>query len=305
MSNRLTAANAAASKKMQSVNAPRVIDILLSAIEPDPGQIRQDFASDDTQAHIRTLADDIAGQGILSPLSVYRVEKSGRIEYRLLNGECRYRAAQIAGLKKVPCIEVAAPKSEAERIARQIGSNKSNPEGLFDRIRGMKKVMEAEGKDGLAAITKNMSKGYVAKYKALVTTETDLLDEMVAAGIGDIEAGYLCARAFKKDPAQTRRALAQFAEGAKDSKRAVFNEILRPETGQVCESQASEMTASANTKPAARTATGPTEDDDGSDEPFSLSTEGEDVVFHFGGDLVVKVRQARALIVMSTFLDGQ
>lgn len=64
---------------------------------------------------IGELAESIRARGVLEPLLVRR-HPSGR-GYQLVAGERRYRAALAAGLREVPCIEVAATDQQALELA--------------------------------------------------------------------------------------------------------------------------------------------------------------------------------------------
>lgn len=78
--------------------------IEVEKIKPNPYQPRKHF--DDES--LKELADSIREYGILQPLIVSRVEKEtdfGRsVEYQLIAGERRLRAAQLLGLERVPAI---------------------------------------------------------------------------------------------------------------------------------------------------------------------------------------------------------
>jgi len=71
-------------------------------IEPNPNQPRRQF---DT-AELNGLADSIRENGILQPLTVRKLPGGSR--YELIAGERRLRAAQLAGLNRLPCIPVEA-----------------------------------------------------------------------------------------------------------------------------------------------------------------------------------------------------
>lgn len=74
----------------------KVVELDIRRIIPNPNQPRTDFTADDISA----LADSIAQNGILQPLSVRRVGE----KYELIAGERRLRAAKKCGLTSVPCI---------------------------------------------------------------------------------------------------------------------------------------------------------------------------------------------------------
>lgn len=76
-------------------------------------QPRREF---DEQA-LASLADSIKAQGIIQPIVVREVEISGEKRLEILAGERRWRAAQIAGFKKVPVIYKEITDKEALAIA--------------------------------------------------------------------------------------------------------------------------------------------------------------------------------------------
>lgn len=80
-----------------------MLEVPLEQISPNPYQPRKTF----NEASIEELARSVSEHGIVQPLVVNRI---GDDKYRLVAGERRFRAAQKAGLKKVPVVvkEMAA-----------------------------------------------------------------------------------------------------------------------------------------------------------------------------------------------------
>ena len=68
----------------------------IESIEPNPYQPRQDFEN----AGLDELVRSVKEKGIVTPILVSKSEKG----YRLIAGERRWRAAQKAGLKRVPVV---------------------------------------------------------------------------------------------------------------------------------------------------------------------------------------------------------
>ena len=68
----------------------------IEAIEPNPYQPRMVFQN----AELEDLARSIREKGVLTPLLVSKGEKG----YRLIAGERRWRAAQKAGLDRIPVV---------------------------------------------------------------------------------------------------------------------------------------------------------------------------------------------------------
>lgn len=86
----------------------------LSIVEPDPNQPRS--AMGDLSELVRSVKD----KGVLEPILVRSMQgekgSSGEV-LRIISGERRYRAAQEAGLSKVPVIEMEVTEQEALEIA--------------------------------------------------------------------------------------------------------------------------------------------------------------------------------------------
>jgi len=75
---------------------PRAVEIPVDRLSPNPFQPRRSF----TEEGLEQLADSIRHHGILQPI-VVRPSGDG---YQLIAGERRWRAAQIAGLQRIPAV---------------------------------------------------------------------------------------------------------------------------------------------------------------------------------------------------------
>lgn len=78
-------------------------------IEPNPYQPRQSFE----EAELEELVESVREKGIITPLLVSRAEAG----YRLIAGERRWRAAQKAGLERVPVVVRESTPIEALELA--------------------------------------------------------------------------------------------------------------------------------------------------------------------------------------------
>lgn len=91
-------------------------EIELTLIDPDPHQPRTSF----DELRLETLAASVKAQGVIEPLIVSaHPEKPGR--YMLVAGERRWRAAGMAGLKRVPA--VVRELTPDQRLAVQLVEN--------------------------------------------------------------------------------------------------------------------------------------------------------------------------------------
>jgi len=92
-----------------AVERKGVVMLGIEEIQPDRGQPRRYF----DEQHILELAESIRAKGVLQPLLVRR-EGEG---YALVAGERRWRAAQRAGLRELPCIIRDVSEPEAFELA--------------------------------------------------------------------------------------------------------------------------------------------------------------------------------------------
>ena len=92
-----------------SLDTPAERRVPIADIRPNPRQPRRYF----NEAKIAELAKSIQNQGILQPLLVRKVKKG----YELILGERRFRAAQRAGLERIPVIVKEVSDSESLEMA--------------------------------------------------------------------------------------------------------------------------------------------------------------------------------------------
>jgi ParB family transcriptional regulator, chromosome partitioning protein len=78
-------------------------------IDPNPEQPRTEFGD------LTELTASIAEKGVLEPLLVKPNRLTGR--WMIIAGERRWRSAQLAGLKEVPCVEMEVDEGTVAEIA--------------------------------------------------------------------------------------------------------------------------------------------------------------------------------------------
>ena len=116
----------------------------IGEIKPDPRQPRKIFDS----KHIKGLSKSLKIEGVINPIEV---DKDGMI----ITGECRWRAAKLAGWKNVPIIINENTLSEYERLRRQMAENLhqsaaggSAPMNAIDVANGYRRMIKMRtGKD--------------------------------------------------------------------------------------------------------------------------------------------------------------
>jgi ParB/RepB/Spo0J family partition protein len=123
----------------------QVVDhIDITHIWPDPDQPRRRC----DEAALQDLAADIAVRGILQPITVRETEAGPMIVY----GERRWLAAQLAGLKTVPCLwQAPGDDDPIERLFAQIAENEQRAPlnalefaHVIDRLHGQHGIKMAD-----------------------------------------------------------------------------------------------------------------------------------------------------------------
>ena len=87
----------------------RILDLPVSSIRPNPHQPRRRF----DPGELQSLAESIRRHGVLQPLTVRYVSNG----WELVAGERRLRAARLAGLETVPCIEAEVDSRQSALLA--------------------------------------------------------------------------------------------------------------------------------------------------------------------------------------------
>ncbi len=89
----------------------QITQIKLTNIEADPNQPRKHFNAE----KLKNLKNSISQHGIVNPIIV---QELGKGQYLLVDGERRFRAAGLLGLKDVPAI-IEKTQKETDRLVRQ------------------------------------------------------------------------------------------------------------------------------------------------------------------------------------------
>lgn len=156
------------------------LELELDLIEPNAEQPRTRF----TEQNLEDLAQSIRVNGIIQPIVVRR--KGGR--YEIVAGERRWRAAQRAGLQKVPAVikEVSDEKLLELALVENIQRQELN---AIEEAKAYRKLIDTVG------LTQEMIAERVGKGRTVITTYLRLLklsddiqnmveEEKISAGHG-------------------------------------------------------------------------------------------------------------------------
>ena len=157
----------------------------VAAIEPNPNQPRQQFLAHE----LDQLAVSVREKGILTPLLVNKTEAG----YQLIAGERRWRAAQMAGLERVPVVVKDVTPSESLELAliENIQRKDLNP---IEEALAYRKLMED------TASTQEMLSRRLGKDRSTIANllrllklptviQQDVIDDLLSMGHARLLAG--------------------------------------------------------------------------------------------------------------------
>ncbi len=180
--------------------------IEVEKIKPNPYQPRKEF----DEHHLRDLAESIRMYGVLQPLVVTRHETPKEdggmeVDYELIAGERRLRAAKIAGVMKVPAlIKIGAENSRVKlelAIIENLQREDLNP---VDRAMAFARLAnEFELKHVEIAAKVGKSREYVSNTLRLLMLPQDILTALQTGKISEGHARTLMMLVDRKEEQTT------------------------------------------------------------------------------------------------------
>ncbi|MBX3281504.1 MAG: ParB/RepB/Spo0J family partition protein [Acidobacteria bacterium] len=154
-------ATSAVSPVAEAAASARVNELDIDLIAPNPEQPRVNFAENE----LEELAASIRANGIVQPIVVRPV---GENRFQIVAGERRWRAAQKAGLRKVPVSirEVSDEKLLEIALIENIQRQQLNP---IEEANAFRKLIDSIG------LTQEEIAERVGKERTLITTTMRLL----------------------------------------------------------------------------------------------------------------------------------
>lgn len=152
--------------------------ININDIEPNKGQPRKNFDED----AIQELADSIKQYGIIQPLILQKKDKY----YIIVAGERRWRAAKMAGLKKIPAIIKDYSPQEIMEIALIENLQREDLNPIEEAIAFQNLIKEFNLKQDEVAERVSKSRVAVTNSMRLLKLDTKvqqmLIDGMISSG---------------------------------------------------------------------------------------------------------------------------
>lgn len=170
-------------KKPKYPTQGAVLLIPTAEIRPNPTQPRREFPLDS----LMELAQSISENGILQPLTV-SMEDGVPV---LVAGERRLRAARIAGLAQVPCVEVQA-QAQQRQVLTLIENLQREDMNCFEVAEGIRYLIDSfELTQCEAAHQLGLSQSAVANKLRLLRLSEEERAALIAAGCGERHARAL------------------------------------------------------------------------------------------------------------------
>lgn len=131
--------------------AVNLVELSLAEIAPNPIQPRKDYAP----GALSELTESIRSHGVIAPIVVRRVDA----RYEIIAGERRYRAAQLAGLDRIPAIVRACEDDEAFRLSliENLQREDLNPMEEAEAYHTLAKLFHHTHQEIAAAVSKDRS----------------------------------------------------------------------------------------------------------------------------------------------------
>ena len=199
----------------QDSDAPLTTMIPVSIIVANKRQPRQVF----NEESLKELSESIRSQGILQPLLV---EEHGRY-YRIVAGERRWRASQMAGLEKVPAIVRTFTPEERLIVSLLENIQRENISAL-EEARAYKELMSVAGLNQQELADRlGKSRSAVANTLRLLNLPTEIQQALIS---GELSAGH--ARALlAAETEELQKALLEEIRRDKISVRAVESRVQK------------------------------------------------------------------------------
>lgn len=142
----------------------------LNLIDPDPDQPRQHF--DETM--LEQLSISISNHGVLQPILVMPHKN----RYRLIAGERRYRAAQIAGLKEIPAISREMSVKDIRMVALVENIQREDLSPIEKAVSMQRLITEHQLTHQVLAESLGSSRSQVSNLLRLLTLEQEVQEAL-------------------------------------------------------------------------------------------------------------------------------
>ena len=168
---------------MQNIFDKKLLMLKPEELTVCPTQPRKNF----DEYELRLLADSILANGIIQPIAVRK--KDGK--YLIIAGERRFRAAKIAGLRRIPCVMHSADEQTAAILALTENLQRRNltvfeEAAAIDRLINFYGITQSE-----AAIKLGIAQSTLSNKLRLLNLNEDLQQKIIQANLTERHARAL------------------------------------------------------------------------------------------------------------------
>src|SRR5215212_7139945 len=209
-----------------AMSSEEMVEIDIDLIEPNSFQPRTNF----NEEKLEELAQSIRANGVIQPLLVRRLDDE---KYQLVAGERRWRAAQRAGLLRVPCVVKEIPEDKMLELA--LVENIQRQElSAIEEAQAYKRLIETLGfTQEMVAQRVGRDRTFITNYLRLLRLPEDI-QRMVEAE--QISMGHARALLGVDEPEIQRRLAKEVSEkglSVRQTERAIKRIVEGEETETV------------------------------------------------------------------------
>ncbi len=215
------------------VAAPRAsLDVDIDQLEPNQYQPRANM--DDTR--LEELARSIRANGIIQPIVVRRIDNalSARERYQIIAGERRWRAAQLAGLTRVPVVIKDVANTDRQRqlemaLIENIQREDLNPMDAAAAYQRLVSEFQLTQDDIAAQVGKD--RATVANYLRLLKLPDEVRSNVASGALSMGHARAIVALASEGDQRRLARDVVSRGLSVRETEALVKKEIDDKRTG--------------------------------------------------------------------------
>lgn len=168
---------------MQSIFDKKLLMLKPEELMVSPTQPRKNF----DEYELRLLADSILANGIIQPIAVRK--KDGK--FLIIAGERRFRAAKMAGLRRIPCVIHSADEQTAAILALTENLQRRNL-NVFEEAAALDRLINYYGiTQSEAAIKLGLAQSTLSNKLRLLNLSDDLQQKIVSARLTERHARAL------------------------------------------------------------------------------------------------------------------
>ena len=182
------------SKTVSDDNQNKILTLDIRKIRTNPNQPRKTFDED----ALKGLSESIRSQGIIQPITVEEIAPG---EYSIVAGERRFRAAQMAGLAKVPAVVVKLSELDRVEVSLIVNIQRENLNPIEEAVAYGVLINRYNMTQEQVADKVGKSRSAVANSVRLLSLPDSIKDDLIS---GAMSAGHARALLSLKNPGDVK-----------------------------------------------------------------------------------------------------